>query len=582
VWRAEVDPLGRRHLARLCLFLLAVYLLTMAGRMTSGDGETVYQTTRALITQSRLSIDPRPETAAGRGGRFYGKYGLGQSAVQAPFFVAGHALGRIGGALDDRLTRFWVGMTNSFVSVALVAVFWLVCRQVGASPRTATGAGLVLGIGTLVWPYARADFSEPLQAVTLLATFYALIRWRRSRGTGWPWAALAGASAGAAFVTKAASLIVLVPMGGYFAIAWWHRIGGARHLPAQWKRWRGWVQTGRTSAPNASVESVNLVSVRGGVWQVGLPAVAAAVPFIACGLFQAGLNYYRFGSMTEFGYGDEPATGFTTPILLGAQYLLFSTGKGLMFFAPAALLGAAGLVLLGRRYPLEAWIAALTFLFQLAYFSRWWAWHGDWSWGPRYLYVTVPFLMLGWVPFLSAWDSRRYALRMVALGVAGAGVIVSFLGVAIDYGGYYSIVGSQIGRGVDVREARLVPQFSPILGHAWLARSSVYDAVAGWRNGPSARNVRDNPYLAGHPWAASHPDLTPEAPERALGFDFWFAALRDRTTFIEYWSYLVAAWLSLSLLPLGYQLWCTLRSTPAVSISAPAVASRGRVGTVPA
>ena len=61
------------------------------------------------------------------------------------------------------------------------------------------------------------------------------------------------------------------------------------------------------------------------------------------------------------------------------------------------LLGLAGLLPPGpRRYPLEAGTAFLLFLAQLLYFGRWWAWHGDWSWGPRYLVVTVPLLMLGW------------------------------------------------------------------------------------------------------------------------------------------------------------------------------------------
>jgi hypothetical protein len=97
-----VAPSDARVAGLTALLLLLVYLLTMAGRLTSGDGETVYQTTKALVTRLQLSVPARPETALGRTGAHYGKYGLGQSIVQAPFFVAGHVAGRIFGAGDDR------------------------------------------------------------------------------------------------------------------------------------------------------------------------------------------------------------------------------------------------------------------------------------------------------------------------------------------------------------------------------------------------------------------------------------------------------------------------------------------------
>lgn len=57
-------------------------------------------------------------------------------------------------------------------------------------------------------------------------------------------------------------------------------------------------------------------------FSVGLPVAGA-------GIAQALLNWYRFGNPFEFGYGDEPSTGFTTPIYDGIGYLLWSSGKGL-------------------------------------------------------------------------------------------------------------------------------------------------------------------------------------------------------------------------------------------------------------
>ena len=39
------------------------------------------------------------------------------------------------------------------------------------------------------------------------------------------------------------------------------------------------------------------------------------------------------------------------------------------------------------------------------------------------------------------------------------------------------------------------------------------------------------------------PELVPEAPERAYGFDLWWAARRGTSRFLDYWSSLTAIWL---------------------------------------
>src|SRR5437870_12289800 len=102
----------RRCLGWLFLFLLTLYSFTASGRITSGDGEAMYLTTQALITHRQLSIPVRPETAIGRGGRAYSKYGVGQSAAQAPLFVVGHLVRKLAHLPDDRPERFAVSFTN--------------------------------------------------------------------------------------------------------------------------------------------------------------------------------------------------------------------------------------------------------------------------------------------------------------------------------------------------------------------------------------------------------------------------------------------------------------------------------------
>ncbi len=554
----------RRCLGWLALFLLVVYLLTMAGRLTSGDGETMYATARALVLHRHLSIEPRPEAAIGRRGLAYGKYGLAQSIAQAPFIVVGHLAGKLFGAIDDRPDRFAAGMTNAFISVALAVVYWRLCRLLGWGRGPVTAATLILGLATLVWPYARADFSEPLQATSLLLAFCAFVQWRRRPALRW--AACGGAAAGLAFLTKAAAAILLLPLGGYFVLAVGERCGliPARLVSRLGRRPDGvptpeGILEGSHASSRATWTPAHSVPGRAASWGAAVEAVAAAaLPFLLCVLFQAALNLYRFGSITEFGYGSEPATGFTTPLADGIRYLLLSPGKGLLLFAPPVVLGLAMWPLLARRFPLEAGAVALVFAAELVYYGRWWAWHGDWSWGPRYLYVTVPFLMLGWGLLLDRWRRVPVLLKGLAGLLAGLGFLVAVLGSAIDYGAYYSVVAYQLGFGVDVKEARLDPVFSPLLGHAWLFEASLYDALSG-AGGGLAQEKTANPFLRRYPWAWARPELQPDTPERAIGFDYWFAALRDRPPFVQYWSALVAWWLAVSLLPLGRRVWSAAR-----------------------
>jgi len=124
----------------------------------------------------------------------------------------------------------------------------------------------------------------------------------------------------------------------------------------------------------------------------GLIALAAAAALV---LLE---NTIVRGAPLNAGYaGDHGYTtvmpfsgmsGFSYPLILGFVSLLFSFGKGLLFFAPGLLL-----VPLARRErpQLASFLdASLLFLLGLLLvYSRWWAWYGGWAWGPRFLLLAA-------------------------------------------------------------------------------------------------------------------------------------------------------------------------------------------------
>ena len=101
-----------------------------------------------------------------------------------------------------------------------------------------------------------------------------------------------------------------------------------------------------------------------------------------------------FGFVTVMPYSGKP--GFSYPIFFGVLSILFSFGKGLLFFAPGLLLPVRSRLLrIGQESKLDLysvyilWIAFLAGLVLL--YAHWWAWYGGMFWGPRFfLFASIP------------------------------------------------------------------------------------------------------------------------------------------------------------------------------------------------
>jgi hypothetical protein len=157
------------------------------------------------------------------------------------------------------------------------------------------------------------------------------------------------------------------------------------------------------------------------VWgTANVPATAVGLAFAACvlcwhrrrlrylalpafaGLLILAENYLRRGDFFAGGYAGESGfrtvlpysgrPGFSYPLFFGLLSVLFSFGKGLVYFAPG----------LFARYPMEVgeresdarllyrvWLAVVVGL--VLVYARWWAWYGGAVWGPRFfLFASLP------------------------------------------------------------------------------------------------------------------------------------------------------------------------------------------------
>jgi hypothetical protein len=137
--------------------------------------------------------------------------------------------------------------------------------------------------------------------------------------------------------------------------------------------------------------------------------------------------------------------------------LTISTGKGLLLYSPPVLLALAGWRVFFRRWWADALLCLGIVAAHFAFYSRLSAWHGDGSWGPRYLMVMLPFAVVPLVVVLDGLRARPIRLAAVT-AIVGAGVVIQLLGLLVNFD-WYIVRSNQNAR-------FFTPAASPILIHA--------------------------------------------------------------------------------------------------------------------
>jgi hypothetical protein len=182
---------------------------------------------------------------------------------------------------------------------------------------------------------------------------------------------------------------------------------------------------------------------------------AFAAP-VAVGIAAAAwYNWYRTRSLTNFG---NPYSSDLVGTPINVLGLLFSPGKGLIFYSPLVILGALGIKDLWRvDRPLAITILTVLGLNTLviAASGQW----GDETWGPRYLAPSAWLLVLP----IAWWVTSRFR-RRILIAVATLAVYIQLAAVFPYYG--VSTLEAQLYSGTAVY-SRVVPYGQD--GPRWIA-----------------------------------------------------------------------------------------------------------------
>jgi 4-amino-4-deoxy-L-arabinose transferase-like glycosyltransferase len=442
---------------RIFVFFLAVFAATASGHIYTIDSALNYMVTRSMGRRGALDIDRFMMTVEGEEGRHYSKLGVGQSIAGLPLFWLGslveeaspgnplftaygkrysipHGPGTPIDAEPQTLIRlsdregaplFFATLTNAFISAWVCLIFWLILVRFGASPARALAGAAVLGFATPLWIYARDFFGEPLFAACLLATFY-LVSVDRSR-LSHRGLVLAGLASSLGVLTRASFIPLIAVFAVYLLLNAGDRRLGARRA---------------------------------------IVYMASCLPGI---LILAALNQARFGSVFLSGYHTVFDKGFSVPFYKGIAWNLVSPYRSIFLYAPPVFMGLVGLKTFARKHRAELLLAGAIVLYVFLLYSSWWAWHGGWCWGPRFLVPIIPLLLMP--GFAGSCKGGRHWLGL-ALILFVAGFLVQVGAVLVNYTAAYDY---WIKIGVLDWAEENIQMFSPITVH-WKAISATSPA----------------------------------------------------------------------------------------------------------
>jgi hypothetical protein len=475
--------MNRRRATLVFFFFVLTYWLTTSFResVQMPEEEYLLTVTANLVSGKSLALpDSMPKYAGasrpGADGKDYSVYQIGQSLVYAPFYFAAKGLLAFAEPYDaakfgnnqaqydtylERQTRSYLSFCPLLFAALSCSIFFLFALGLGFSDPSSLILTLFYGLGTMVWPYSKFLMTESLQNCLLLATVYLLFVQRAGALVRPRAMLLAGACFGLLLSVRASAVILLPPLAFY----WFFRNRDRRLV---------------------------------------LPILTFAVPTLLLSIPQLVYDHARFGSVLSTGYSTAL---FGTPLFVGLYGYLFSPGKSFFLYAPVSLLFFWGIGPFFRRARPEAVLFLLILALIPLKYAGWWVWSGDPAWGPRYLLILTPFLLLPAGELLERVMADRGVWRRGAVAALfWLSVTVQLLAVSVHYLHYLNYVHRAASlippsalavtpgnpaEPLAIRdrylETEFNPEYSPILGQWWMAKTLLTGnpnpaASAPWKN----------------------------------------------------------------------------------------------------
>lgn len=408
----------------LVFLALSVYLLTYSGLFRSIDELTMYAQAEGL--GQGLGAEAPQFQFAEYHHRFRARFEPFQAMLLTPFYFLGLHLPGVG-------TVQTVFLLNPLLSAAAVGFIWLTLRALGLSTRAAILGSISFAFATIVWPYTRTLFREPMATFTLAWALYFFVRYQKHR-------ALRDA------------VFCLIPL--------------------------------LLSVAARSETILSLAAFGVGVLFIDRSRIRLLAPIVLLVFALGGLvllwNWgYRFTAPVSV---EDPSLVLRVfsrqfnPEVIASRLLALSVfpGKGLFAYAPLLALAPLGAAKLWPKSPrLVVLLAAISIGYLLLY-SMYFDWRGGVAWGPRLLVpLAVPLTLL----VSPLFASRGFALGLT-MGVTILSTAIQFVAATADWTIYYDkLIRNFAGRLSGQVFLRPTVEWSPVLGQFQIWQPGNLDLV---------------------------------------------------------------------------------------------------------
>jgi len=443
-----------RRLLGLGLATAIIYAIFSYGGIRSPDSEVEFRTAEALATHHGFAVTHRLPRLDGFGlpigkdGQYYSLFGPGQPLASVPLvklamvldktgwyqnvpqfipvsFYVGDGLfsfvrGEVPPDLEAHAVRFLVCLFNIIVGSLSVCFFFLLAKLLTQSDCAAWITSILFAFGSLMMPYCGTFFSEPLATFFVILSLYCIV-----------WNDLTDQA------SKNTRLFSLFSSGVFLGMATTVHISSLLFAPFFF----GY----GTYAFLKTKKSLGSFLVSATIFSAGL-----VVFLLLLGYF----NYARFGNIFETGRTAVASIDYAdfVPPWKGLLGLIFSSGKGIVWYCPAAVVSCFFWRPFHRRFPALSWTILGSVLLRLLFIASRSDWHGGFSLGPRYLVMAIPLMILPLSESLAEWIHNRDIRTLWLFFPLVFGCIIQqiYFSLGEVFSFYHMINWTFRGRGINV------------------------------------------------------------------------------------------------------------------------------------
>ena len=389
----------------LFVFFCAIYLLTTSvlNVLQFDVGIMRTEVIESIIERFDLAV-PSKTGVVGIDGRDYSWFGIGSALLYLPFCAMAKTVGIP--------TEFVVSILNSFFGAAAAVLVFLFCASLGYSKRASVYTAIIYGLGTMAWYYAKDPGDHALETFFMLLAAFFMSQFVTNEKN--KYIIFSGIALGIAGLVRPSSFLLVLPLLLTLTV----------HLSKKYDV----LQCCKTLPRHACLLFCSLL------------------PFVSIFLWY---NQYRFGSFLESGYsliaarvGVDFFNG--TPFLTGITGLLLSPGKGFFYYSPITILFFFSFRSFWKKNQEVAVCFASTIFLYMIFFAKNNFWHGDWAWGPRYIFMLTPFFIIPTVDILEAKlrSQNKYA-KLVILCLFISSMLVQVISISVNTYSYFLLLENE-------------------------------------------------------------------------------------------------------------------------------------------